>query len=71
MALHVLHRYSPSDLCGFNRIKEERNHLQDFLQRIALAVNYLNTSKVTELLRVHASHDTLLRLLYKMELSMP
>ncbi|MFJ8257602.1 hypothetical protein ACIQ4Z_10065 [Peribacillus asahii] len=51
-------------------VPTKNNRLQDSLQQIVLSVNYVTASKVTELLRVH-TNDTLLRLLYKMELPMP
>ncbi|MGY1423665.1 ISL3 family transposase [Bacillus cereus] len=47
--------------------QRKTNRLQELLQKIVLSANCTTASKVTESLGVHASHDTLLRLLYKIE----
>ena len=46
------------------------NRLQDLLQQVVLSANSMAASKVAKLLRIHTSHDTLLHLLYKIELPM-
>jgi len=51
--------------------QRKTNRLQNLLQQIVLSANCVTASKVTELLRFHTSHDTLLRLLFKMELPTP
>ncbi|MFY0126901.1 transposase family protein [Bacillus cytotoxicus] len=47
--------------------QRKTNRLQEILQKIVLSINCTTASKVTESLGFQTSHDTLLRLLYKME----
>lgn len=48
--------------------QRKTNRLQDLLQQIVLSANCMTVSKVTKLLGFRTSHDTLLRVLYKLEL---
>lgn len=48
--------------------QRKTSRLQDLLRKIVLSANCVTVSKVTELLGLRTSHDTLLRLLYKLEL---
>lgn len=47
--------------------QRKTNRLQDLLRKIVLSTNCVTVSKVTESLGIRTSHDTLLRLLYKIE----
>ncbi|KMT50232.1 hypothetical protein TU51_04230 [Bacillus cytotoxicus] len=47
--------------------QRKTNRLQEILQKIVLSTNCTTASKVTESLGFQTSHDTFLRLLYKME----